>query len=367
MSICLQTQVHASTYRPFPSAAADERTAEHLRGKRIVVTGACGTIGQELVAQLLNLFEPELVTGLDNNESELAYLDELHRGRDNARFFLCDVRDQTALLREVRQTHVIFHTAAYKHVYICERSPMEAIQTNILGVQNVIQTALSNGIAELVFTSSDKAVNPTNVMGTSKLMGERLVTAAAIDPNHSGVKFLSTRFGNVLGSRGSVIPVFLEQIRRGGPVTLSDPNMTRFVMTLDESVRLTIASLTLGKPGDVVITKMPAIRITDLVEVMIRERAPKHGFRPGDIAVKIVGKRPGEKLYEELMNDEEVRRSVELERYFVVRPAITPEPVESEPYEGANYGVPRAPYNSVNVAPLSKDLLADLLYRSALI
>jgi FlaA1/EpsC-like NDP-sugar epimerase len=349
------------------SSALDTKTAAHLRGKRIVVTGACGTIGQELITQLLNRFEPELVIGLDNNESELAYLHELHRAHENSRFFLCDVRDQSALLRQIRQVHVVFHAAAYKHVYICERSPMEAIQTNILGVQNVIQSALTNSVAELVFTSSDKAVNPTNVMGTSKLMGERLVTAASVDPNHAGVKFLSTRFGNVLGSRGSVIPLFLEQIRKGGPVTLSDPAMTRFVMTLDESVRLTIASLVLGKPGDVVITKMPAIRVTDLIEVMIRERAAKHGFRPTDIAVKVVGKRPGEKLYEELMNDEEIRRSVELEQYFVVRPAIMSEPVDPGPYEGANYGEPQLPYTSANVAPLSQDALADLLYKSTLI
>jgi len=343
------------------------KTADHLRGKRIVVTGACGTVGQELVSQLLNRFEPALLIGLDNNESELAYLYELHRDRSNARFSLCDMRDQSALLREIRNVDVIFHAAAYKHVYICERSPMEAIQTNILGVQNVIQSALTNGVSELVFTSSDKAVNPTNVMGTSKLMGERLVTAAAIDPNHAGVKFLSTRFGNVLGSRGSVIPIFLEQIRNGGPITLSDPGMTRFVMTLDDSVRLTIASLMLGKAGDVVITKMPAIRITDLVEVVVRERAPKHGFRPGDIAVKIVGKRPGEKLYEELMNDEEVRRSLELEQYFVVRPAIMSGPPDLETYEGENYGEPQRPYNSANVEPLSQDAIFDLLRGSNLI
>ena len=348
-------------------STSDAKTADHLRGKRIVVTGACGTVGKEIVAQLLNRFEPELVIGLDNNESELAYLYEFHREHRNCRFFLCDMRDQAALMREIRQVNVIFHAAAYKHVYICERSPMEAIQTNILGVQNVIQSALANGATELVFTSSDKAVNPTNVMGTSKLMGERLVTAAAIDPHHVGVKFLSTRFGNVLGSRGSVIPLFLEQIRKGGPITLSDPGMTRFVMTLDESVRLTIASLVLGKPGDVVITKMPAIRIVDLVEVMIRECAPRHGFRPGDIAVKTVGKRPGEKLYEELMNDEEIRRAIELEQYFVVRPAILTESMDAESYESADYGKPQLPYNSANVEPLSQDALAELLRSSSLI
>jgi FlaA1/EpsC-like NDP-sugar epimerase len=348
-------------------SSTDLKIDEHLRGKKIIVTGACGTVGQEIVAQLLTRFEPELVIGLDNNESELAYLYELHSTHRNARFILCDIRDQAALLREIRRVDVIFHAAAYKHVYICERSPMEAIQTNILGVQNVIQSALANGVAELVFTSSDKAVNPTNVMGTSKLMGERLVTAAAVDPHHTGVKFLSTRFGNVLGSRGSVIPIFLEQIRKGGPVTLSDPSMTRFVMTLDDSVRLTIESLMLGKPGDVVITKMSAIRITDLVEVIVRERAPKHGFRHGDIAVKVVGKRPGEKLYEELMNDEEIRRSIELEKYFVVRPAIMAEQSDSDAYVGGKSGKPQLPYNSANVEPLSQDALADLLHRSALI
>ena len=135
---------------------------------------------------------------------------------------------------------MLFHAAAYKHVFLCERSPFEAIQTNVIGVHNIAHAAVENGVERLVFTSSDKAVNPTNVMGTSKLMGERLMTAAALDPNLSGATFLSTRFGNVLGSRGSVIPIFRDQIRNGGPVTLTDPQMTRFIMSLHDAVRLVI-------------------------------------------------------------------------------------------------------------------------------
>ena len=329
-----------------------------------MVTGACGTVGKQLVHQLLDQFDVGMVTGIDHNETELVFLEEEHARRGNARFLLCDVRDSNALMRETRRVDVIFHAAAYKHVYVCERSPLEAVQTNILGVQNVVQAAIDNGVARLVFTSSDKAVNPTNVMGTSKLMGERLVTAAAIHPDHSGTVFLSTRFGNVLGSRGSVIPIFRDQIRKGGPVTLTDPGMTRFIMSLDEAVRLVIESAVLGAPGDVLITKMPAIRISDLANVMIRECAPQCGYRPEDIELRITGPKPGEKLYEELMNEEETRRSFEIERFFVIRPAMVP---ATEGRGAASGGFVDRPYNSANVPPLSETELAAFLQRNRLL
>ena len=220
--------------------SVSQRARDCLRGKHVLVTGACGTVGQRLVEQLLSEFEVGGLSCLDNNESELMFLEQRQSARRNARFMLCDIRDLPSLLRETRRVNVLFHAAAYKHVYLCERSPLEAIQTNVLGVQNIVQAAIDNGVERLVFASSDKAVNPTNVMGTSKLMGERLVTAAASHPDHSGAVFLSTRFGNVLGSRGSVIPIFRDQIRRGGPLTLSDPRMTRFIMSLDQAVRLVI-------------------------------------------------------------------------------------------------------------------------------
>jgi len=222
----------------------------------------------------------------------------------------------------MRHVNIVFHTAAFKHIIFCERSPFEAVQTNIIGVQNVISAAIDNGLEYVNFTSSDKAVNPTSVMGTSKLMGERLMTAAS--SNYRGVKarFTSTRFGNVLGSRGSVIPIFREQIRKGGPVTLTDKNMTRFIMSINEAVRLVIESMHFAQGGDLFITKMPVIRILDLAEVMIKELARVYGHSSEDIRIETIGTKPGEKMYEELMNHEETRRALELERYFVIQPAF---------------------------------------------
>lgn len=347
--------------------AISRQAQAYLSGKRVLVTGACGTIGKELVHQLLDVVDVGGLVALDNNESELVFLEERYASRRHARFILCDVRDLGSVLRETNKIDVLFHAAAYKHVYMCERSPLEAIQTNVLGVQNIVQTAVERRIERLVFTSSDKAVNPTNVMGTSKLMGERLITAAAIHPDHSNTVFLSTRFGNVLGSRGSVIPIFCDQIGKGGPVTLSDPGMTRFIMSLEEAVRLVIESVVLGRPGDVLITKMPAIRIADLAEVMIREFAPRCGHRPGDIEIRIVGQKPGEKLHEELMNEEETRRTRELERYFVVRPAIWGPEIDARPYEGERAERIERPYNSANVAPLSQGELASFLHANGLL
>jgi FlaA1/EpsC-like NDP-sugar epimerase len=344
-----------------------ERVHGYLRGKRVMVTGACGTVGRKLVYQLIESFEVGSLTGLDNNESELMFLEERHLAHRNARFILCDIRDLPSLLRETRRVDVLFHAAAYKHVYICERSPLEAIQTNVLGVQNVIQAATENGIERLVFASSDKAVNPTNVMGTSKLMGERLITAAALHPDHSGATYLSTRFGNVLGSRGSVIPIFRGQIRRGGPVTLSDPRMTRFIMSLDQAVQLVIESISLGRPGDVLITKMPAIRISDLAEVMVREFAPRCGRNPDKIQIRVIGQRPGEKLFEELMNEEETRRSFELDRYYVVRPALARDSGDTPVYGGQRPVPVDEPYNTANVEPLSQQELTKFLHANRLL
>jgi FlaA1/EpsC-like NDP-sugar epimerase len=338
-----------------------KRARDFLRGKQVLITGACGTVGQRLVERLLSEFEVGTLNCLDNNESELVFLEERQSSARNARFVLCDMRDPASLGREARKVDVIFHAAAYKHVYLCERSPLEAIQTNVLGVQNILQAAIENGVERLVFASSDKAVNPTNVMGTSKLMGERLVTAAALHPEHSGAVFLSTRFGNVLGSRGSVIPIFRNQIRLGGPVTLSDPRMTRFIMSLEEAVRLVIESIALGQPGDVLITKMPAIRISDLAEVMVREFAPRCGRDPKDIEIRISGQRPGEKLYEELMNEEETRRSWELEQYYVVRPALAVPSNDVPCYEDRQPVPVDRPYNTNHVAPLSQGELTEYL------
>jgi FlaA1/EpsC-like NDP-sugar epimerase len=339
-----------------------------LKQKRVLVTGACGTVGKELVRQLLNTQQVVELIALDNNESELFALEQQFSGFDQATFFLADVRDRDRLSDKMKGIDWVFHTAAFKHVLQCERSPFEAVQTNILGVQNIIYAAIENTVERVIFTSSDKAVNPTNVMGTSKLMGERLITAANSSQRDTGPIFASTRFGNVLGSRGSVIPIFHDQIRRGGPVTLTDPEMTRFIMSIEEAVRLVIDSGILCRGGEVFVTKMPAIRIQDLAEVMVEELAPAYGLVPQDIKIQIIGHQPGEKMYEELLNMEETRRSWELARYFVILPAFR------EIYRDIEFDYPNittkevtSAYHSGTQKPLSKNQLAAFLKENNLL
>jgi len=344
----------------------DKDMKRFFKKKRVLVTGACGTVGRELVRQLMELDNISELVGIDNNESELFFLDQRYAGK--ARFFLADVRDKDKMCRVMRGIDIVFHTAAFKHVIMCEVSPLEAVQTNILGVQNIISAASENNVQTTIFTSSDKAVNPTNVMGTSKLMGERLMTAANNKLRQDGQIFASTRFGNILGSRGSVIPVFREQIRQGGPVTVTSQEMTRFIMTLEQAVRLVIDSASLAQGGEVFVTKMPAIRIQSLAEVMIQELASRFGFEPEDIKITYIGSKPGEKVYEELMNQEEIRRALELQQYFVVMPAF------KELYRETEHNYPKVisrevtnPYISANEESLSHDDLRNFLIENRLL
>ena len=339
------------------------------RGKRVLITGICGTVGKELFRQLVQ-HEPKEIVGIDNNESELFFLTEDCRDYSDVNLHLCDVRDRANLAARARGVDVILHTAALKHVMLCEKSPGDAVQTNIEGVQNIIAAATDAEVERVLFTSSDKAVNPTNVMGTSKLMGERLMTAANARKRGRGPVFASTRFGNVLGSRGSVIPIFRKQIQEGGPVTLTDPRMTRFIMTLEEAARLVIDSVFLARGGEVFVTKMPVVRIEDLAHVMIDVLAPLHGHAPSNIEVDVIGSKPGEKLYEELMNDEETRRTIELPQYFGILPAFKSiyHDIEYD-YPGMNgqrVGVDRV-YNSSAEPAMSRDELQTYLIEKNLL
>jgi FlaA1/EpsC-like NDP-sugar epimerase len=336
-------------------------------GRSILITGVCGTVGRELLRQVLRR-QPGRVLGIDNNESELFFLMEEHRGMPGIEFMLGDVRDRDTLMRNMRGIDIVLHSAALKHVILCEQSPRDAIQTNIQGVQNVIDAAEAAHVERVLFTSSDKAVNPTNVMGTSKLMGERLMTAANITCDKGRPIFASTRFGNVLGSRGSVIPLFRRQIAAGGPITLTDPNMTRFIMTLREAVLLVMDSTFLAQGGEVFVTKMPVVRIADLAWVMREQLAPCYNFQPEAIEIREIGPKPGEKLYEELMNDEETRRTLELERYFVVLPAF------HAAAAALNYTYPNMvskrvsrPYNSAVEHCMTKDDLRKFLHDNQLL
>ena len=343
--------------------------ASSFQYKRVLVTGACGTIGSQLVTMLLDkAYGVSEVIGLDNNESGLFLLEQQFLHDSRAHFFLADIRDRDKLCRKMQGVDIVFHAAAFKHVVLCERSPFEAVQTNIVGVQNIIYAACENDVEKVIFTSSDKAVNPTNVMGTSKLMGERLMTAANSSYLEGGPVFTSTRFGNVLGSSGSVIPVFHRQIAEGGPVTLTHKDMTRFIMSIEQAVTLVLDSATLAKGGGVFITKMPIIRIEDLAAVMIQELAPVYGYRPDQIEIVEIGTKPGEKLYEELMSDEETRRALELEDYFVVLPAFRGmyKQITYE-YDNLVSDTVTNPYNSSNEQPMSQDALRLFLLEANLL
>ena len=337
---------------------------KQFKDKRILVTGACGTVGSELVKQLLlgDNYDIKELIGIDNNESALFFIDQQYLNDTRANFFVADIKDKDELINKTKGIDIIFHAAALKHVVLCEKSPEQAVQANINGIQNIIAAANANNVETVIFTSSDKAVNPTNVMGTSKLMGERLMTAANSNKRDGGPVFASTRFGNVLGSSGSVIPIFHNQIAKGGPVTLTDKNMTRFVMSVQESVQLVLDSAKYAKGGEVFVTKMPVIRIEDLAITMIEMLAPKYGGDPNEVSIKEIGTKPGEKLYEELMSHEELRRTIELKSYFSVLPAFR------GIYHDINYNytdiintVVTDPYTSEHQQPLTKEEIKNFL------
>jgi len=272
-----------------------------LQNKNILITGGTGSLGRELIYEIFK-HDPKVVRIFDVDETEqFEFQHELKEHEDTVRFLLGDVRDRERLIHAAEDIDIIFHTAALKHVMACEYNPFEAVKTNILGIQNVIDAAIANNVERIIFTSSDKAVNPSNTMGATKLLAERLMTAANYYKGKRKCTFSSVRFGNVMGSRGSVIPLFRQQIKAGGPVTITDRGMTRFMMSMFQAVELVFRSAEIARGGEVFIFKMPTVNIADLAEVLIEELAPQYGYKAEDIEIKIIGTIPGEKMYEELM------------------------------------------------------------------
>lgn len=290
-----------------PISLNNRLVSSFLRDKVILVTGAAGSIGSEIVKQVIR-FEPKKILLLDQAESALYDLEtELTRIGKETKVDCVSIvgsvldNDQLNALFEKEKPNVVFHAAAYKHVPLMEAFPHKSIEVNVLGTKNMADLSLKYGVDRFVFVSTDKAVNPTNVMGATKRLAEMYVQSLNVNQNKT--RFITTRFGNVLGSNGSVIPLFKRQIEEGGPITVTDERIIRYFMTIPEACQLVLEAGTMGKGGEIFVFEMgQAVRIYDLAKRMIKLSGLQLGQ---DIDIKITGLRPGEKLYEELLNDAE--------------------------------------------------------------
>lgn len=308
--------------RPERVARQATRPSSCLRGKVVLITGGTGSFGKAFLRELLDHHEPAAVRIFSRDELKQH---ELARriGDDRVRYLIGDVRDPGRLTRATYGVDVIVHAAAMKQVPICEYNPFEAVQTNILGAENVVTAALAHGVPKTIALSTDKAVNPVNLYGATKLAAEKVVTQANVYAGDRDIKFSSVRYGNVVGSRGSVVPLFKRQAEEG-ELTLTDEAMTRYWITLQQAVALVIDSIGNMRGGEVFVPRIPSMRVTDLAEALA----------PG-VPRRILGIRPGEKIHECLITGDESRHAVGFTGYFAIYPAFpfwsdTPYP-EGEP------------------------------------
>lgn len=306
-----------------------------LKGKRVVVTGGTGSLGKVLVRRLLGgeMGEPAQITVFSRDEAKqhsmrLAFqhmrtaTDEViyHNFERLLQFRIGDVRDPHSVSTALRDADVVFNAAALKQVPSCEYFPFEAVQTNVVGAENIIRAVREHRlpVETVVGVSTDKACKPVNVMGMTKAVQERLFVRANLDGG--GTRFVCVRYGNVLASRGSVIPLFHEQIRRGGPVTITTADMTRFLLSLEQAVDTVFAAVREARRGETYIPRVPSARVTDVAAALIGER---------EIETVVTGIRPGEKVHEILVSEEEAYRTVARGDYYVIRPML-PELLEGE-------------------------------------
>lgn len=327
--------------------------------KAILVTGGTGSIGSEIVRQLLAL-APSVVRVFSRDETKHYLLQEELGWLPNLRLLVGDVRDRYRLRRALEGIDYVFHTAALKHVPSCEYNPFEAVQTNVIGTQNLIDAAIDAGVQRVVAISTDKAVDPTFTMGATKLLAEKIVVATQMWSRR--LRLACVRFGNVLGSRGSVVPLVRDQVLRGREVTITDPKMTRFVMTIRDAARLTMRAMELMTGGEVFILRhMAAVTVEDLVHAVAEETASKHGIDARSLRFRVIS-RPGEKLHHRLLADEELPRVGRCEDMFVVRhPALdgssTHRPVKVAP----------SLYRSEKAKPRSREWIRKMLREENLV
>lgn len=334
-----------------------------LEGKTILVTGGSGSIGSKIVEHCLRQ-DPHSIRVFDNDEEGLFNLERSHPERaEKLRLLLGDVRDRSRLQMAIEDVDIVFHAAALKHVEISEYNPFEAVQTNVEGTQNLIRAAIEENVESLLAISTDKASNPTSVMGATKLLSERLVIAANTYKGGQQTRFGCVRFGNVLGSSGSVVPIFVDQVRNGGPITVTDPDMTRFIMSIDRAAEFVLDARERMEGGEVFIIKMPAFRVEDLAFVIRDEFAETAGYSPSDIDVDVIGPRPAERTHEKLVSTDERRQAEEKSEMFILYPEIDISGYDMEASISSNTLTEE--YTSAEADILSQEELRELIMSAA--
>ena len=280
-----------------------------FKDKTLMITGGTGSFGQQVLKRFLStdVSEIRVFSRYEKKQEEMRL--ELKNGK--VKFYIGDVRDYDSTDQAMQGVDYVFHAAALKQVPSCEFYPLEAVRTNILGAENVMSAAIANGVQRVVVLSTDKAVYPINAMGLSKALMEKFMVAKARTQT-KGTVLCATRYGNVMASRGSVIPLFVSQIKGGNPLTVTDPNMTRFLMSLDDSVDLVLHAYQHGRQGDILVQKAPASTLGDLAQALCEL------FERKDHPIKVIGTRHGEKLYESLLSREEMARAEQTDNYFRV-------------------------------------------------
>lgn len=329
-----------------------------LKDKVLLVTGGTGSFGNAVVKRMLDENQFKEIRILSRDEKKQ---DDMRKkfNDDRLKFYLGDVREKASLIHAMRGVDYIFHAAALKQVPSAEFFPMEAVKTNIIGTDNVLEVAIEQGVNKVVCLSTDKAAYPINAMGISKAMMEKTYIAKARMAQDTKTVICGTRYGNVMASRGSVIPLFFEQIKEGKPITITNPKMTRFLMSLEEAVDLVLYAFENGQPGDLFVQKSPASTIADLAEAILQITQSTHG-------TKIIGTRHGEKLYETLLTKEEFAKAEDLGQYF--RVPMDQRDLNYDKYfeDGDEISFDQE-YNSMNTYQLRVDEIVEKINASGLI
>ncbi|MGE9313501.1 polysaccharide biosynthesis protein [Niabella sp. CJ426] len=278
------------------------------KNRKLLITGGTGSFGNEVLSQFLDtdIQEIRIFSRDEKKQDDM----RLHYNNSKLKFYLGDIRDYNSINLAMKGVDFVFHAAALKQVPSCEFFPIEAVKTNILGAENVLTSAMENNISKVVVLSTDKAVYPINAMGISKAMMEKLMVAKSRNLHGSGNMFCATRYGNVMGSRGSVIPLFIKQIKEGKNVTVTHPDMTRFMMSLNQSVELVKFAFENAKPGDIFVQKSPASTVLTIAQALIKI------FDSPKTAIDVIGIRHGEKMHETLCNAEEMAKSEDMGNFY---------------------------------------------------